>query len=273
MVIHHSLATRCRGRVANASVAHYIARVMTVPHPWRGQLNVPIQPQPTDTSCGPTCLQAVYGYYGDAVSIAQVIQEIPVVEGGGTLGVLLGTHALQRGYQVTLYTHNLRIVDPSWFYPKRQDLNTKLRLQIRHRSGKRRQAARAYLEFVLRGGDLQYADLTSGLIGGYLAQGIPVLTGLSATFLYRTAREDPDTNKDDDILGEPLGHFVVLNGYRPETQTVSIADPYLANPLGREQAYEVPMERLINAILLGVLTYDGNLLIIQPKAHSTMNGI
>jgi len=218
-------------------------------------------------------LQAVYGYYGDAVPIAQLIREIPALKGGGTLGVLLGNHALQRGYHVTIYTYNLRIFDPSWFYPERQDLKAKLRLQIRHRSGKRQQTARAYLEFVLRGGDLRYEDLTSTLIGGYLAQRIPVLTGLSGTFLYRSAREDPDTNEDDDILGEPLGHFVVLNGYHQETRTVSVADPYLANPLGEEQAYEVPMERLINAILLGVLTYDGNLLIIHPKSRSTMNGI
>jgi hypothetical protein len=31
------------------------------------------------------------------------------------------------------------------------------------------------------------------------------------------------------------------------------------------RVYEVPMPRLIIAILLGVLTYDANLLIMQPR--------
>ncbi len=259
-------------RFANATGADYTPRVTNLTQPWRCRLNVPIQPQPTDTSCGPTCLQAVYGYYGDNVMLEQLIREIPSLEGGGTLAVMLGGHALQRGYQATLYTYNLRIFDPSWFYPERQDLHTKLRLQIRHRTGKRRQAARAYLEFLLRGGDIRYEDLQGALIEQYLRQGTPILTGLSATFLYRSPRENPDTNKDDDVRGEPLGHFVVLSGYNPATQTVTIGDPYTANPLSADHSYEVPMQRLINAILLGVLTYDANLLIIQPKAFLSMNG-
>jgi len=30
----------------------------------------------------------------------------------------------------------------------------------------------------------------------------------------------------------------------------------------------VPVQRLINAILLGVLTYDGNLLVLEPPEES-----
>lgn len=231
----------------------------------RLQLSVPLQAQPTETSCGPTCLQAVYSFHGDNVPVQQLIDEVPTVEGGGTVGVLLGVHALKRGYEAILYTYNLRIFDPSWFHPKKLDLADKLRQQLRHRSGKRREVIQACIDFVENGGTVLYEDLTRALIRKHLLNGEPILTGLSATFLYRVCREIPDTGEDDDLKGEPLGHFVVLKGYRKKRHKVLVADPYGANPLSSQREYEVPMDRLINAILLGVLTYDANLLIIRPR--------
>ena len=59
------------------------------------------------------------------------------------------------------------------------------------------------------------------------------------------------------------GHFVVLCGYDDEKNHIIIADPlkhYFANT-----NYGVKVWHLINAIMLGILTYDANLLIIQPK--------
>jgi hypothetical protein len=118
---------------------------------------------------------------------------------------------------------------------------------------------------------VKFEDLTGSLIRRHLVRGRPILTGLSATFLYRSMREISDTNQDDDIRGEPQGHFVVLKGYDKESQTVLVADPWEANPLSPDRIYEVPMERLISAILLGVLTYDANLLIVRPNktAHAS----
>jgi hypothetical protein len=228
-------------------------------------LELPLERQPTETSCGPTCLQAVYAYYGDRLSVAQLIQEVPSVEGGGTLAVLLGVHALRRGYRACLYTYNLRIFDPSWFHPLPLDLSDKLRQQLKHRSGKRRQAIQACLQFVDQGGEIRFEDLTGALIRRHLLRQEPILTGLSATFLYRAPRVLPETDEDDDLRGESLGHFVVLHGYNKTDHTVLVADPYEANPYAAQRSYAVPMDRLLNAILLGVLTYDANLLIIRPR--------
>ena len=66
-------------------------------------------------TCGPTCLQAVYRYFGDDLPLEQVVAETPSLAEGGTLAVLLGCHALRRGYQATIYTFNLDVFDPSWF--------------------------------------------------------------------------------------------------------------------------------------------------------------
>jgi hypothetical protein len=94
---------------------------------------------------------------------------------------------------------------------------------------------------------------------------VPIITGLSSTYLYRIIREYGIDGIDDDVRGKPAGHFVVLSGYDKEARTVSVDDPYLQNPVSNEQTYTVNIDRVIGAILLGVLTHDANFLIVQPQ--------
>jgi hypothetical protein len=225
-----------------------------------------ILPQPDDTSCGPTCLHAVYRYFQDSISLEQVIRENASLEGGGTLAVFLACHALRRGYRARIYTYNLHLFDPTWFSLDNNGIRQKLLAQMEDRSdGKLRQASREYLHFLELGGELRFEDLTIGLIRTYLKRSLPILTGLSATYLYRNSREIPETNRADDVLGQPVGHFVVLSGYDKETRTVQIADPYGENPVSESHYYAVNIGRVLGAILLGVLTHDANLLIIRPR--------
>ena len=58
---------------------------------------------------------------------------------------------------------------------------------------------------------------------------------------------------------------VVLSGYDPKTRLVSVADPLQDNPRFNSQYYRVGINRLTASILLGILTYDANLLVITPK--------
>jgi len=82
------------------------------------RISIAILPQPTEVSCGPTCLQAIYDYYNEEVLLRQIIEEIPAFEpGGGTLAVQLACHALKKGYRATIYTYNLLMFDPIWFRP------------------------------------------------------------------------------------------------------------------------------------------------------------
>ncbi|MBW7904218.1 MAG: C39 family peptidase [Phycisphaerae bacterium] len=231
-----------------------------------------IHAQPDDTTCGPTCLHALYRHYGDPADLASVIAETPVLAGGGTLGVMLGTHALRRGYRAHLYTYNLMVFDPTWLSqgpgdpaPPRVGLVEKLRAQAAAKNdGKLHEATDAYVEFLERGGAIYSVDLAPRLIRRYLDRSTPILTGLSATYLYKTAREFGPNDDYDDVRGEPSGHFVVLFGYDARTDEVLVADPQQPNPLADEPVYRIPIERVICAILLGVLTYDANLLIIEP---------
>jgi hypothetical protein len=126
-------------------------------------------------------------------------------------------------------------------------------------------ATRGYLDFLKLGGSVLMEDLTSELIRRYLNRGVPILTGLSATYLYGDPREYGPTLEPDDVRGVPAGHFVVLCGYNRETRNVLVADPLMPNPMANEHLYPVNIDRAKNAILLGILTHDANLLILQPK--------
>ena len=63
----------------------------------RSRIDLQIQPQPTPSTCGPTCLHALYGFYGDEISLSRVISDVGELDEGGTHAVMLGLHALRRG--------------------------------------------------------------------------------------------------------------------------------------------------------------------------------
>jgi hypothetical protein len=238
-------------------------------------ISIAMLPQPTEVSCGPTCLRAIYEYYDDQVPIENILKEVAMLEqGGGTLAVILACHALRRGYRATIYTYNLQMFDPTWFKSPPLNANQliqKLTLQAeaKHLS-KYASATAAYIEFLQLGGKLLFQDLDARLIRHYLTKDIPIITGLSSTYLYQTARERivDNSQTSDDIRGEPEGHFVVLCGYDLMSRKVWIADPYHANPYSPTLNYAIYVDRLIGAILLGIITHDANLLVIMPKKGS-----
>src|SRR5688572_15838275 len=180
---------------------------------------------------------------------------------------MLGNHALRRGYKAHIYTYNLTVFDPTWFSNSRKKMvqNLKRQIYFKHKRRKLLTASKAYIKFLENGGELRYRELDENLIKGYLKKSVPVLTGLSATYLYGTPREIPQFNVYDSIKGEPAGHFVIITGYEEEKNSVYLADPMTPNPLGKGQVYNVSFPRLINSIMLGIITYDANLLVIEPK--------
>ncbi|RCW33900.1 C39 family peptidase [Marinilabilia salmonicolor] len=225
---------------------------------------VSILSQPDDSTCGPTSLHAVYRYLGEDLSLDEVVQSVNYLPEGGTLAVMLGMDALKRGLKTRIYSYNLKMFDPSWEDFSSNELIERLELQLRYKHGKKfLQATRAYQQYLQMGGEIVFEDLNRSIFERYLHQGIPVLTGLSATYLYKSKREYTD-HKDrsvyHDLKGEPMGHFVVLSGM--DKDRVFIADPYKENPISGDNYYQVDAHRLINSILLGIVTYDANMLVL-----------
>lgn len=231
------------------------------------RLQLEMSAQPDNTTCGPTCLHAVYRYFGDEISLADVVAGTAKLEQGGTLAVLLGCHALLRGYRATIFTYNLQLFDPTWFRDPAPDLAQRIRAQMEVKDKKKLHvASEAYLEFLKLGGEVRMQDMTPNLLRKYLKRSHPILVGLSATYLYNERREYGERSTPDDVRGYPQGHFVVLCGYDSEERSVLVADPLESNPLAKgEQKYVVDLDRLMCAIMLGIVTYDANLLVIRPR--------
>ena len=230
------------------------------------ELDVSMHRQPNETTCGPTCLHAVYDYYEDPIPLDRVITETRMIDNGGTYAPFLGCHALQRGYTVTLYTWDLMVFDPTWFAAGAPPLVDRLTRQAELKSDPRvQQVSRACREFIELGGSIRFRDLTAPFLRGMLRRGVPMLAGLSSTYLYRMRREFGPDDKQDDLRGEPAGHFVVLSGYHRHDRLVRVSDPYRANPVSTEVHYWVNINRLISSVLLGNLTSDANILLITQR--------
>ncbi|HEY8432457.1 MAG TPA: C39 family peptidase [Sandaracinaceae bacterium] len=231
-------------------------------------MEVPALRQPDDFSCGPTCLFKVLRGYGDRRAFEDVDRAVRRVEGGGTLGVFLGMAALELGYDATISSYNLRVCDPTWATLPPGALADKLAARAAVvKEAKLREAIDGYARFVRAGGRVRFDDLSTELLVGLLDEGHPIVCGLSATYLYQTPRVNPVTNGIDEIAGEPEGHFLVVCGYRQHGRHFIVSDPYRGLPMTVTGTYEVGATRLLNAILLGDVTYDGVLLVVAPRAQ------
>lgn len=229
-------------------------------------MNIPlsIQRQPDDVTCGPTSLHAIYDYYKDMISLSQVISQVQYLGTGGTLAPLLGCHALKRGYRVTLFTSDIVVFDPTWFQKKGVSLSGKLRDQMKHKTDTRfKDVSKAYIQFLGLGGKILFQPPSFSLLKKYLNRKIPLLTGVSSTFLRQESRDMVDRKGEaryDDVRGCACGHFVVLSGYNKKRQIV-VNDPYRSTPKSRRSTVDV--EFLIAAMMLGILTSDADFLAIE----------
>ncbi|MGQ0561050.1 MAG: peptidase-C39 like family protein [Gemmatimonadota bacterium] len=226
--------------------------------------------QPDEVTCGPTCLRKVFAYFGRPLPLPEVLATLERNEDGGTLAVFLGIAALKQGFGARIYSYDLRIFDPTWFGLDAAALNEKIFERFPYLAEEKRlRAAGAYIRFLEMGGELAFDELTPALIRTILDRDHPVLAGLSATYLYRFPRERWDAelrrHVDDDVRGEPTGHFVVISGYDHWGRKLSVVDPSEHVPVSHKGRISVDSERLINAILLGDVTYDAGLLEVWPK--------
>lgn len=233
-------------------------------------LHLPLNmlPQPDETTCGPTCLHAIYRYWNQDEPLADVIARNRELEHGGTFAVFLACDALRRGFQATIYTYNLTVFDPTWFV-RGVNIAERLRQQRELKHDPRlQQVTEGYLEFLRLGGRLRLIDLCGPLIRGLLRRRCPILTGLSSTYLYRAAREYGPNDIPDDLRGNPAGHFVVMAGYDREKRSVLVVDPYGPHPYGPTREYWINIDRVLGAVLLGIVTHDANLLVVHPSRKS-----
>lgn len=220
--------------------------------------------QPTDTTCGPTCLTSIYDFLKKDVPLKKTISEIRYLDTGGTMGEALGIHAIENGLKSTVYTYNLNVFDPTWFKLSREDLIKKLKKQLKAPKTLRiKKASKMSIDFLRLGGRVRFENLNWQFLYKLLNEKGPVIVGLSSTYLYMCERERNDDNEYDDINGSPQGHFVILAGINEDGSEVEVFDPLSDNPISKTNTYKVATTKFINAIMIGALTYDANIIIIE----------
>ena len=227
----------------------------------RRAIRLPVRtlPQPDET------------YWGDREPLSQVISRMWRLQHGGTFAVFLGCDALRKGYRARLYTYNLTVFDPTWFTRPHVDIAEKLSRQREIKTDERLQfATDGYLEFLGLGGRLRLANLSQSLIRRLLRCRLPIITGLSSTYLYRSSRECGPQDTPDDVRGLPAGHFVVIAGWEQRRRRVLVVDPYQPNPYGPAHQYWISVDRVLAATLLGIVTHDANLLVVYPAREGAL---
>lgn len=231
------------------------------------ELPVKTLPQPDEETCGPTCLHAMYAYWGDKEPLPDIVKRIRRLDHGGTYAVFLGCDALRKGYRARIYTYNLTVFDPSWFGKVGVDLRERLARQQRIKVDPRiYHATEGYLEFLELGGRIRFASLPQDLVSRMLRRRYPLLTGLSSTYLYQQRREFGPSAVPDDVRGLPAGHFVVLAGWNFSQRRVLVVDPYQPHRYGPALRYWLSIDRVVAAILLGIVTHDANVLVVYRAA-------
>ncbi len=245
------------------------------------RLLLPIQriSQPDEVSCGPTCVAQVLRLFGETRPLSDLLNQVRRNADGGTQAVWLGQLALDLGYRARLYPFGVRVFDPTWWRLEPAELISRLEARsaaLSRQPGRERDVITtdAWRDFVSAGGKVAFVEPSPKLLVRILDRGRPIICGLSASWLYRESRERPDDNVSDDILGEPVGHFVVVRGYTGGGLHLHIVDPAddpppslpspKAAPPSAHGEYPLPASRLLHAVLLGDTTRDAVLLEIWP---------
>ena len=112
-----------------------------------------------------------------------------------------------------IYTYNLKVFDPTWFVRAGVDIAARLRRQLEAKPTSSARADRGLPRIPEAGRATALGGLVPALVRGFLRRRLPILTGLSSTYLYRVPREYGPDDTPDDIRGVPSGHFVVIAGH------------------------------------------------------------
>lgn len=192
----------------------------------------------TGTDCGPNSLTMLLSYYDSSIKLEEVLKNTPQVKNLGTFDGWLGVTAIKLGYKVRINSLNIESIPRKWHSLKLSNILKKLKTK-KTKDKALNHSIKGYSKFIELGGKLIFENINKEMLIKKLNKG-PILIGLSSSYLYKEEKT--------------VGHFVVVNGY--ENNKFSIIDPWHSIPFSKNGRYKLEPNKLINAILLGALTYD-----------------
>ncbi len=215
--------------------------------------------QPDNITCGPTSLRMVLKHYGKNLSHQEMMKHFTIFPGIGVLDPHIAMAAMDLGFKVKTISFNYRVIHPSWENLPPDKLLQKLQIYLPQITNyKDSVSAAGYIQYLERGGTIEFHPLSRKLIVQYLRKGIPVIAALDMEYLYK------GTVDWSEFKPEHATHFVVICGYNAAKDEFKVADPWHSIPIPNTKGfYPVSADRLFTAILLGFQVNDADLIIIE----------
>lgn len=226
-----------------------------------------ILPQINHQLSGAETLRGIYAYYGEDISMDDLVVSTTRFSNRRLRPLALAIDALERGYAVTVHCCDTRIFDLSWMGLVSSELKEKLEYhKSKADSVHLTQTFDAYIQILEKGGTIDLSEINRAVIRKAVELKAPIIAAVSATHLFHSKREYLDS-KDrpvlDDAKGKTAGHLVAVTAW--VGKEITLHDPYLANPITGKAKYKVYISRLMRSILLGVLSYDAQMVVITKK--------
>lgn len=211
-------------------------------------------------TAGPHCLAQIADYYGVKLEANDVVAHTRMVYGSGTYDASIALAANHYGFDTQLYTYNLMALGADWFRLPPDLLLKRIEFKAADAEGKRKNSLEAYAQYLKHGGRLLFELSPEFAILNALKQKKPVIVGLCQNYLYALKAEQTDLG-----LGDPIGQFVVIDGFKKNE--FHVVDPWPDIPFSKNGTYWVNASALTASILLGQATFDACILVLEPKTR------
>lgn len=231
------------------------------------------QYQPTNTSCSPTALSMLLGYYEKQLTVNEISASVPQVvdekgENSGTINTQMATWCVSLGFDVVLYTFDCQIIDQSWRDLPKEKITE--RLEARKDGWEvpslgalwNTAYCQSYIDFLKAGGVLHIQPAVSSKLIYELLENGPILPCLSFSTLHekgRTKFNGVNESVSDDVHGRAMNHSVVIYGV-DDNRNFLVADPWEKPGL-----HTVEPERMIAAISTAQLECDNLMFQLSKK--------
>ena len=201
-----------------------------------------------DSTCGPSCLVAIYESLGEKVDKQTILNELNISDSDYTYLPQIARHMLKRNLEIKLISPNSYVFSPEWAQLSREQVITELRDWIvLNAKNEWLLTAIHSLFFLEEGGTVEITDLTTELLDSHLDAGWSLLCLVEPSWLWGK-RKIAKKAEYDSVRGNADGHFIVVYD-RTETEYI-ISDPYPTSLPGKEHTYQVDKARLITATYL-----------------------
>ncbi len=218
--------------------------------------------------CGPAALKIVMDYLGrDNYNLRKIINDTRSEQKYVDWEFKLGTAAVARGFNATIFTLSTHFFDPAWYKLSKPALIRRLkkRLAFVTRYNARdvrdgyifwcyKQSTKAIIDFLTKGGNIVFKPITKELISSYISRGIPVICPVNGSIFYGKRRVY--RKKYDDIRGVAFGHFVTVIGHKKD-RFIVMDNERMSNKT--KGIIEVDQDMLINSILL----FTGDIVVVE----------